>query len=358
MSQIAQAQILSVQAATSFVAAILTHNGLNTAHSNIVARKLIESDLFGHRTHGMAKLGQYVRMLKSGDMGGDGEIVVTADHGASFAWSAHRLPGALVLSQCLDEMLTRIASQPVVTATIANCSHIGCLQTYLEPIARKGYIGLLMASDPGVATVAPFGGVDPVLGPNPFAMCIPTSGDPILIDQCTSTVSNSEVNIAAAAGQPLRGMWLMDGEGRPTSDPSVFSSNPKGSIMPLGGFELGHKGFGFGLMVEALALALSGYGRSQPSKRAGGQGVFVQLINPEFFSGAAMFGHQIDGLTNGIKASRPVPGTSGTRLPGHRAQAERRRQEMAGIEIDPALLAQLQQLAKDAGVELLCVEPA
>ena len=56
--------------------------------------------------------------------------------------------------------------------------------------------------------------------------------------------------------------------------------------MPLGGEDCGYKGFGFGLMVEALALALSGYGRNSPTPRVrGAQGVYMQLIDPSKLGG-------------------------------------------------------------------------
>ncbi len=349
---------IPAERALAFAEDVLRHHGLSVPHRRAVAENLIASDLLGHRTHGLAKLAQYVEMLKHGDIAREGEIEVRSDHGSSLSWNANRLPGAWVVGRCLEVMLERIDDQPVVAATIANCSHIGCLQTYLEPIARRGIIAMLMASDPAVATVAPFGAIDPVLGPNPIAMGIPTQGDPVLIDQCTSTVSNSEVRLAADAGRRLRGPWLLDNAGQATDDPSALSAVPRGTIMPLGGADLGHKGFGFGLMVEALALALSGYGRSGPPKRAGGQGVFVQLINPRFFAGAEAFGNEFGALAGKIKAARPSPGRPAPRLPGERALSSRREQMEGGIEIDTNVLSQLERLAVGAGLEALSAELA
>ena len=185
-------------------------------------------------------------------------------------------------------------------------------------MVEQGYLLLMMASDPGVRTVAPFGGLDPVLGPNPVALGIPTSGAPILIDVCTAATSNAAVRTAAAEQRRLPGNWLLDGNGVPTDDPAVVSADPPGTILPLGGSDLGHKGFALGLMVEALALAMAGYGRGA-ERTPGGQGVFLQLIDPGAFAGRERFVAEISALADEIRSSRPSPRQAGVRLPGERA---------------------------------------
>ena len=188
---------ISVDTVLSFAEQILRHYGLVTPEARAVAATLVEGNLLGHPTHGLAKLPGYVELLKAGGISRSGDIQIVADSGASFAWDAHRRPGPWVVKQAIEKILARSSQHPIVTATIANCSHIGCLQTYLERIARHKLIGLLMASDPGVRSVAPFGGIDAVLGPNPIAVCVPTLAEPILIDLCTSAISNAGIRTAA-----------------------------------------------------------------------------------------------------------------------------------------------------------------
>ena len=158
----------------------------------------------------------------------------------------------------------------------------------------------------------------------------------------------------------MRGMWLLDGAGVATDDPSALApgASPRGTIMPLGGAEHGHKGFGFGLMVEALALALSGYGRSEPSKRAGGQGVFVQVLNPAFFAGAAAFEGEVAALTSKIRAARPIPGRPAPRLPGTRARAMRTEQQREGLRIEGRTFIQIGHMAAQLGISPLIEELA
>ena len=203
-------------------------------------------------------------------------------------------------------------------------------------------MALMAVTDPGVVSVAPFGGMAPVLTTNPIAACIPSRGDPILVDQSTSLVSNAAVGAYAAANQRLPGRWLVDNQGRPSDDPHALGTTPPGTIMPLGGQDYGYKGFGFGLMVEALALALSGYGRNSATPRVrGAQGVYMQLIDPSKLGGLDQFLDEITALIARCKASPPAQGFDGVRLPGERALSLKRTQLRDGLEIDEGILARL-----------------
>lgn len=329
--------------------ALLEAAGLQSEQASSVAGKLVESDLLGHATHGLAILPVYLERIQDGRIAVAGDIDVVSDTGATFSWQANRLAGGWVLGCAVTQALERSADHPVVTVTIANCSHVGCLQAYLEGIGRAGRLAMLMVTDPGVVSVAPFGGVDPVLTSNPIASCIPTRGDPILIDQCTSLVSNGAVNQYAAAGKRLPGRWLVSNDGQPTDDPVALATNPPGTIMALGGEEFGYKGFGFGLMVEAFALALSGFGRKDTPVR-GAQGVFLQIIDPGHFAGRDAFLDETTDLVRRCKASRTAAGRGEVRLPGERALRDKARQLRDGITIEAALAERLHQWAQQLGV--------
>ena len=104
--------VVSVERARDFIEAALQAQGLGKFYSHVVAENLVESELLGHRTHGLAKLGQYMEMLKNGDIAAVGEIETIADHGPSFAWNAHRLPGAWVLKLCIEQLLGELHPRP------------------------------------------------------------------------------------------------------------------------------------------------------------------------------------------------------------------------------------------------------
>lgn len=315
--------------------ALLTAAGLAPDRAAAMAEVMVTTDLMGHRTHGIAFLPQYLDRIASGAIAKTGDIAVLSDGPAHLAWRTERLPGAWVVRKAIAALLGKLDTQPVVTATIANCSHIGSLQTYLKEIGERKLLGQMMVTDPGLASVAPFGGADPVLTSNPMAAAIPTHGDPILIDQSTSLVSNAMVASYGARGQMLPGDWILDGQGQPSRDPKVIAGDPPGSLLPVGGLDFGYKGFGFGLMVEAWALALSGHGRRTQQQR-GAQGVYLQIVDPAAFAGRDAFLDETTELARRCRASRPS-GAAPVRLPGERAYAEHDRQQREGIHIPDAL---------------------
>jgi LDH2 family malate/lactate/ureidoglycolate dehydrogenase len=205
----------------------------------------------------------------------------------------------------------------------------------------------LSATNAGIASVAPFGGMDPVLTTNPIAYGIPTRGEPILFDQCTSLGSNTFFTAFAARGETLPSEWLLDANGNPTKDPNVLMQEPPGTVLPLGGLEFGYKGFGLGLAVEALTLALPGSGRrTKPDKF--GQGVFLQVLNPRLLGGLDAFLDETTYLADACHASRVREGSPPVRLPGERALAMRRAQMSEGISLADDVLARMNAWADNS----------
>lgn len=343
--------LISVADAEDFARVLLTAAGLEETLAVSVAKVLVAADRLGHRTHGLALLAPYLTQIEAGGMALEGAAEILSDTPTAFHWSANRLPGAHVLTQAIDELARRASSHPVATASIAECFHIGALQVYLEVATKHDLICIIATTDPSVRSVAPFGGIDPVLTSNPIACGIPTRGEPILIDLCTSTISNAGAMGYAAQGSKLPGPWLLDNQGRASDDPAVLATSPKGTLLPVGGMDLGYKGFGLGIMVEAMALALSGYGRTTPN-RMFGEGVFVQVINPAHFAGRDMFLDEMQALADASHASRSVPGGAPVRLPGERALALRDRIDVEGLQLPDNVLGALQPWMKKHGVGL------
>ncbi len=334
-----------------FAAALLVASGMREDLSRDTADILVESDLLGYSTHGLAFLPAYLDRLAKGHMARDGEITVVSESPATFSWQANRLPGAWVMRRAIDAALERAQTHPVVVATIANSSHIGCLQAYLPAITRHGLMAILSATNPGIATVAPFGGIDPVLTSNPIAFGIPTNDAPILVDVSTSLVTNAAVNTRQQAGLTFETPCLLDNRGEPSADPAVLATKPPGTILPIGGAEFGHKGYGLGIVVEALSLALSGGGRAL-APDAFGQGVFLQVVDPRHLGGGLdYFLRETSELAARCRARRVPEGRAPVRLPGERSLREREHRLQTGVPIDAGVQERLAARASAAGLE-------
>ena len=80
-----------------------------------------------------------------------------------------------------------------------------------------------------------------------------------MIDISPTVVAAGKVAVKALRGEPVPEGWIVDSEGRSTTDANALDGPPPGSLIPVGG----HKGFALGLIVDILSGALSGGGCSR-----------------------------------------------------------------------------------------------
>ncbi len=342
-------------ALTDFAVALLQAAGLRKDMAEAVASILVEGDLLGHDTHGLALLPGYLDELAKGTMNRGGEVEVLADTGPAISWDGKRLPGPWLVSKALQLCIERARTYGSVTLVIRRSHHIACLAAYLRNVTDQGCAALIASSDPSVESVAPFGGTKRLITPNPMAAAIPTSGDPILLDISMSTTTNGMVNRAYKEKRRLPHPWIMDAAGQATDDPAAFFTDPPGSILPLGGEDLGYKGFGLGLLIEALTAGLGGHGRADP-KEGWGASVFIQIMDPERFAGAGAFKRQMDYLADAIADNPAIAGRSAPRIPGHAGLRKRALQLRDGVALHPAIMPALVPWAERLSVT--CPAPA
>jgi LDH2 family malate/lactate/ureidoglycolate dehydrogenase len=335
----------------TFAARLLASAGLPDDRARVVAEVLVEADLLGHTTHGLDMLARYLREIDTGSMARTGEPQVRSDHGASLVWDGCRLPGPWLTKQAIAAARDRLRQHPTVTVVVRRSHHIGCLQAYLQPVAEEGLVILLTCSDPSGAGVTPHGGIASRITPNPLAAGFPTDGDPVLLDVSMSTTTNALTRRLAETQGRLPGPWIVDADGAPTDDPAALFAERPGAILPLGGLDLGHKGFALALLVEALTSALAGHGRAD-EPREWGASVFLQLIDPVAFGGAAAFRRETGRLAAICRETPVAAGAPPVRLPGERALQKRTLQLRHGVELFPTVLPDLRPWAERLGVPL------
>jgi L-lactate dehydrogenase len=316
-----------------------------------VAAILVDGDLLGHTTHGLALLPGYLAEVEKGTMRRDGAPLVVNSRAAAQAWDGQRLPGPWLTLRALDAAIAMAREHGTGTVVIRRSHHIACLGAYAKRAAEAGVLGFVHCSDPSVKSVAPFGGVSPVFTPNPLSAGIPTSRDPILLDISASLTTNGLTGRLHQAGEKLPHPWVQDAQGNATADPAVLFAEPKGTLLPLGGLDAGHKGYALALMVEALTGALAGFGRADPPEGWGAT-VFVQAIDPEAFGGAAAFARQADFLVDACHAATPRPGVERVRLPGEGGMARYRAQRARGVALHPTIAPSLAPWAAKLSVAM------
>ena len=309
-----------VEPLTRFTGDLLAAAGLEREKAQTVARLLVLTDMLGRPTHGVALCPLYVEQLERGADDAERRAGVAARQRRRRGLGRQLPAGPLAGAAGARHRLERVATHGVVTFAMRRSHHIACLATLVKQATDRGCIAILATSDPAFGFVAPFGGREPLLTPNPFAIGYPGTRTPVLVDICASITTVSMARQKAARGEEFEHPWLLDAEGRPTRDPRVLEqTEPRGSLLLLGGLEYGHKGFGLALMVEALTQGLSGLGRKDTEKRWGGN-VFLQVLDPEAFAGRDAFLGQMDHLTERCQANAPLREGVPVRMPGEQAE--------------------------------------
>lgn len=332
-----------------FARTLLERTGARADIARDVADILLDADLLGHTTHGLGLLDPYLDEIEKGNMAKSGEPKVLRAKPAAQTWDGQRLPGPWLTLRALEAAAAMARACGTGTVVVKHSHHIACLAAYLKRATDAGHVAIIESSDPTVLAVAPHGGITPFITPNPIAAGLPTSGDPILIDVSTSITSMGYAKQEMLAGRKLPGDWLIDHEGTPTDDPAALFNEPKGALLPLGGVDAGHKGFGLGLLIEAMTGGFAGYGRADPPAGWGGT-IFVQVFDPEAFGGLAAFKRQMDFLVDSARGAAVRPGSDRVRLPGERGMQRYREQLANGVALYPSILPSLARWAEKFGV--------
>jgi (2R)-3-sulfolactate dehydrogenase (NADP+) len=230
------------------------------------------------------------------------------------------------------------AASGLAAAGFTRSHHFGVAGRHVERLAEAGLVALAFGNTP--KAMAPWGGTQPLYGTNPIAFAVPNrSKPPIVVDMALSQVARGKILTAAQKGEAIPAGWAVDEHGASTTDAAAAL---KGALQPIGGA----KGAALALMVEVLAVALTGarFGFEASSffdadGPPPGVGQFLIVIDPGAFGGADMFADRMAVLAGMIE------GDGDARLPGSRRIALREKAAREGVTVDSKLLAEVRALA-------------
>ena len=344
-----EATLYRAEELIAFADALLQKAGLAAPMADSVARTLVDGDLLGHDTHGLALLAGYVKEIETGGMRREGAPLVVADKPAAVLWDGQRLPGPWLVHQGIDLLLPRARELGTASLVIRRSHHIAYLAVYMLRALEEGMLMLLACSDPNSASVAPFGGTQAVFTPNPLALGFPLSSGGVLVDISASITTNGMSNRKRAAGESFAEDWLIDAHGQPSKNPQVLFDDPPGTILPTGGRSHGHKGYGMALLVEALTGGLAGHGRAD-AKEGWGATVHITLHDLQALGGRDAFLRQMDHIAQACRSNRPIDSARPVRLPGDGGLQRRQQQARDGVALHPSIAPALAPLAERYGL--------
>ncbi len=327
--------------------------GLDAIEAKRIAHSLVLANIFGHDSHGVVRVAQYVDVLKDGRAhpGKTIEIVKEADASAVVdgGWGF----GQTITHQAMAMAIEKARKRSVAVVEVFNCSHIGRLGEYVETAAEQNFIGIVMCNNHGGGLLqSPFGGIDARMSPNPIAVGIPTGGDfPVVVDMTASVVAEGKIRVKRNLGEKLPEGWAIDADGNPTTEPAGFYGPPRGAILPFGGITA-HKGYALSIVVDVLSGALGGGGLSRDGATGGGNGVFVMAIDIQAFIAPDDFERDMQTFMAWLKSSRLMEGFDEIVLPGELESRKRKQMEADGVFIDDETWRQISEKGAEVGVSL------
>ena len=323
-----------------------------------VAGHLVEANLMGHDSHGIIRAEQYVQRALDGRMRPGAAIEVEQQTDTTAVVNGHWNYGQVVAGATTAIAIAKAQQAGVGIAVAHQSGHAGRIGAYGEQVARAGLIAIACVNvHGGGRLVAPFGGAERRLSTNPIVVAAPTEDPerPFVLDMATSVSAEGKVRVARNRGEQLPPGWILDGAGRPSTEPwDLYGGDPPGSrtpgaLLPVGG-TVGHKGFGLSMAVELLAGALTPAGTTRPDAPGGGNGIFMLAIDPQRFAGLGPFQHALSRLIDDVKQPPFAEGASEVLTAGEPERRRRAERLASGIALDDATWRQLGAAAASVGV--------
>lgn len=352
--------LVDPQMLRDFVASVCLAVGATDEIAEIVADHLVLANLSGHDSHGVARLPAYVALADRGTLHPDAVPTIIRSSGGTALFDAHHGFGLYSTRVAVDWAIGSARQNGIAMAAIRHSEHVGRLGDYAERAAEAGMLGIVtvgMAGEGVGAMVLP-GTSKRFFGANPWAFGIPALGnDRVLVDVSMAVVAEGKVQVAAARGTEIPRGWIVDARGEPSTQPQDYFEG--GGLLPLGGVEFGHKGYGLGLasaLVGALAMiddptpSLAGATQAATAdKRGVSAGVTAIVVDPSAFGSATAYRSQVGETIDAIRRSSGGDGV--VTVPGD--PEERSRQERAsGITIPAATWEELSALGRRYSLSL------
>jgi uncharacterized oxidoreductase len=333
-----------------FAAELFRASAVPADEAEAVARSLVDANLCGHDSHGLIRIPQYLTALAEGRLKTGAALEVLHETPAVLACDGGWGLGQVQAHRLLRRLVPKAREVGVAAGTLKHCGHIGRLGEYAEAAAAEGLALFATVNNHGFGrAVAPPGGVAGRIGTNPLCLGVPAE-PPVVLDIGTSVCAEGKVRVAFNKGEPVPAGWLLDGAGRPTTDPGVLYRDPRGTILPLGGPQA-YKGFGLGLLLDMLAGGLSGAPCSRPDigPRSANAVLFV-LFDSAHFAGREHFQSEVTTLAANVRSCPPAADSPGIQLPGDPERRARNSRGAAGVQLDDGTWGQLTALADRLGV--------
>ncbi len=323
--------------------------GVPKDEADINADNLVEADLAGVESHGVTRMGIYLKRLRVGATNPVMEVKTVADAPGTAVIDACNSMGAVSSRHAMQVAIEKAKNVGVSFVSLRNSNHNGMAAYYTKMALEHNMIGFSATNS--ASRTAPWGSRVALLGTNPFSWAIPAGKElPIVADMASCVVARGKIQLAQKKNVPIPPGWALTKDGDETTDPTAALS---GCVLPFGG----PKGSGIATIVEVLTgiLAGSAFSTHIRDMYADFDGpIYVSqyfgAIDVAVFEPVAEFKAKVDELITIIKTSPKAKGVNEVFLPGEIEARTRRERLDKGIPLSTLTLDELRREGEAYGV--------
>jgi LDH2 family malate/lactate/ureidoglycolate dehydrogenase len=350
---------VSVADLHAFTAQVFEKYGVPAEDAKSTADVLLAADRRGINSHGVARLGRYVKYLQDGVVEPKPDIKIEKETAVSALVDGGNGLGQPVGVWAMKLCIKKAKEAGLAFVAVRRSNHYGIAAYYSMMALDEGLLGISLTNS--APLVVPTFGKDMFYGTNPLSVAAPTWEErPFVLDMATSTVPRGKLEVYNRAGKELPLSWAVDADGQSTSSAAEVLDNMLqrrgGGLSPLGGASEetgGHKGYGLAVMVDIFTGVLSGgyYGPLVYGKKGEGAGVchFFGAIKLDSFIPPEDFKKSMDDLIRRLKGHTKAAGSDKIWIHGEK-EYEKEDAQLENVAISAKVAEALKELGAQAGV--------
>tara|TARA_Y100000816_G_scaffold47888_1_gene30254 strand:- start:208 stop:1215 length:1008 start_codon:yes stop_codon:yes gene_type:complete len=229
---------------------IFKKNGLSTNHAIICSKALINAELVGAHSHGLARLKMYCDRIQKKVINPKPKIKIKKISQSITQIDANNSIGFVAADIGIKKAIKNAKKTGIGLVGIKNSGHYGLSGYYAEQAVKKNLIVFCFTNAP--PAIAPHGAKKSLFGTNPICFGTPTSSKiPFILDTSVSVINRGKIRVAAKIGKKIPKGVALDKLGKDTTDAKKAL---EGVQLPIAGF----RGSGLAWMVDILSGVMTG----------------------------------------------------------------------------------------------------
>ena len=321
---------------------IFLKHGLTNSHAKISSDYIIQAELVGAPSHGLARLKMYCNRIKRKLINSRPKIKIKKISQSISHIDANNAIGFVAADVGIKKAIISAKKTGFGIVGIKNSGHYGLSSFYAEQAVKKNLMVWCFTNAP--PAIAPYGSKKALFGTNPICFGAPTGNKvPFILDTSASIINRGKIRRAEKLGHAIPAGIALDKYGKPTTNAKKAL---EGVQLPIAGF----KGSGLAWMVDIISGVLTGANHGGKVKDpfndfTGPQNVghlFI-VIKPGIFVGK----NYLLQIKKNLKAVKRLPKSNKIKeiiYPGENKYANYKKNLKRGIEIPNNILKEINKL--------------